>query len=225
MSDNLLPSLEVNRGAEDPDASVIWLHGLGASGHDFEPLVPILDLPAELSIRFIFPHAPPIPVTVNGGYVMPAWYDILSMDIDRKLDHHQLSASAALVAALIRREIERGIDSQRIVLAGFSQGGAVAYETALTFPLPLAGLLAMSTYFATADTVQPHPANVALPIHIMHGVSDPVVPETLGRRAVDQLRALGHSVEYSSYAMEHEVCVEQLKDIAAALKLWLKRGD
>lgn len=215
-----LPCLELET-ADTITASVIWLHGLGASGHDFEPIVPELRLPVGLGIRFVFPHAPSIPVTVNGGYIMPAWYDILEMNIERKVDSAQLLASAHRVRALIEREISRGIPSERIVLAGFSQGGAVAYQAALSCDRPLAGLLALSTYIASADSLRPHEANHALPIHIFHGTQDPVVPEVLGRKARDTLRAMGYQPEYSSYAMEHEVCVEEIADISVCLQQWL----
>ena len=139
----LLKCVEIEP-AGDATATVIWLHGLGASGHDFEPIVPELQLPAGLPVRFVFPHAPDIPVTVNGGMVMPAWYDILAMDIDRKVDEAGVLASADAVDALIEREIQRGIPAHRIVIAGFSQGGAVAYQAALRYPQKLAGLLTLS---------------------------------------------------------------------------------
>ena len=141
---SLLPAIE-QETRENPDASVIWLHGLGANGYDFVPIVPDLQLPPELGIRFIFPHAPSIPVTVNNGYVMPAWFDIMEMQIDRKIDTKQLLESAAAINRFIDREIERGIDSRRIVLIGFSQGGAVAYQLALSNSRPLGGLIAMSS--------------------------------------------------------------------------------
>lgn len=207
--------------AQTATASVIWLHGLGADGHDFEPIVPELNLPSEAAIRFIFPHAPSIPVTINGGYVMPAWYDILAMDIDRKVDVKQLEASAQAVTKLIDRELAKGIPSERIVLAGFSQGGAVAYQTALTYPKPLAGLLAMSTYFATVNTIQLHSANKQLPIAIFHGLQDPVVPESLGKKAQQNLQALGYTPEYFTYAMEHNVNAAEVKDLAGFIKKWL----
>lgn len=212
---SLLPCVERELHTENrsADAAVIWLHGLGANGHDFEPIVPELGLPDSLAVRFIFPHAPEIPVTINGGYVMPAWYDILEMDIDRKIDQTQILASAASIRALIARELERGVPSDRIVLAGFSQGGAVAYETALSFDQPLAGLLAMSTYFATADSVIWHNANKALPVMVMHGEQDPVVPVQLGERALGVLTRHGYRPEWKSYAMEHQVCYPQIADI------------
>ncbi|WP_298610767.1 dienelactone hydrolase family protein [uncultured Thiothrix sp.] len=206
-------------------ASVIWLHGLGADGHDFEPIVPELALPTSAAIRFIFPHAPVMPVTINGGYVMPAWYDILAMDIDRKVDVKQLEASAQAVAKLIDRELAKGIPSERIVLAGFSQGGAVAYQTALSYPKPLGGLLAMSTYFATAETIQLNSANQKLPIAIFHGLQDSVVPESLGKKAQQRLQALGYAPEYFTYAMEHSVNAAEVKDLAKFIQQWLLKAE
>tara|TARA_R110001583_G_scaffold112917_6_gene263186 strand:+ start:75432 stop:76100 length:669 start_codon:yes stop_codon:yes gene_type:complete len=216
-----LPSVEVEPTTE-ATASVIWLHGLGADGHDFEPIVPELHLPASLAIRFIFPHSPSIPVTINGGIVMPAWYDILDMSIERKVDLVHLTNSAEAVQALIDREIERGIDSNRIILAGFSQGGAVAYQAALTYKQPLAGLLAMSTYFATKDSIELADANKQIDINIMHGSLDPVVPPQLGDQAVQALKAEGFNPAYKQYKMQHSVCPEQIKDISEWLKGRLK---
>lgn len=218
MSD-LLRCVEIEPSAQ-ATASVIWLHGLGASGHDFEPIVPELQLPAGLAVRFIFPHAPQIPVTVNGGMVMPAWYDILAMDIDRKVDEAGVLASADAVDALIEREIARGIPSERIIIAGFSQGGAVAYQAALRHPQPLAGLLTLSTYMAMP--VPPSQANAALPVMICHGSMDPMVPEQLGQRAAATLTELGYSPQYKSYPMEHMVCLEQIRDIGQWLTERLK---
>lgn len=213
----MLEFIEIETGA-NPECAVIWLHGLGASGHDFEPIVPELKLPQELAVRFIFPHAPAIPVTINGGFVMPAWYDILEMDIERKVDTQQLLLSSTAVAQLIDREIERGINSQKIVLAGFSQGGAVAYQTALTYTKPLAGLLALSTYFMTADTIEPAPENQQLPIQIMHGTQDQIVPEQLGKKAEQVLLNKGYQTRYQHYPMEHQVCLEQIEDISSWLQ-------
>ncbi|WP_336174871.1 alpha/beta hydrolase [Alloalcanivorax xenomutans] len=181
-----LPCVEIEP-PQPAETSVIWLHGLGASGHDFEPVVPEL---ARKSTRFVFPHAPQIPVTVNGGMVMPAWYDIISLGGGGPIDEDGIRRSAARIDALIEREIERGIPAERIVVAGFSQGGAVAYEVALRHPARLAGLMALSTYFATADSIQCSDANQALPIFIAHGTFDP---------------------------MEHAVCLEEIQDIAAFL--------
>lgn len=215
---NYLPCVEVEP-SNTANAAVIWLHGLGADGHDFEPIVPELRLPAEAAIRFVFPHAPSMPVTINNGYIMPAWYDILDINIDRKVDEAQLLKSAAAVQALIDREIERGIDSRRIVVAGFSQGGAVGYQAALTYRKPLAGLLAMSTYFATQSSIEINPANQHLPIEIYHGTHDPVVPELLGQQSVQQLSMMGLTPNYHTFPMEHSVCLEQIHAISA----WLQK--
>lgn len=217
---SLLPCEIVETQATDIDACVIWLHGLGASGHDFVPVVPELQLPASMAVRFIFPHAPAIPVAINGGMVMPAWYDILTMaGAERRLDTAQLMASVDAVAALIADQREKGIASERIVLAGFSQGGAVAYQLALTYAEKLAGLMTMSTYFPTSETLVPSSANAALPIHVFHGSRDPMVPESMGLDSVAALKALGYAAEYKSYDMEHELCLAQIQDISQ----WLQR--
>jgi len=204
------------------DAAVIWLHGLGASGHDFVPVVPHLGLPDNHGVRFVFPHAPEIPVTINGGMVMPAWYDILAMSLEREIDLKQIASSAAAVRELIQRELDAGIPSERIVIAGFSQGGAVAYHTALSYPKPLAGLMALSTYFATAREVSLSEANRALPIAIFHGTRDPMVPETMGHTASQILKSMGFAPKYRSYSMQHEVCMEAIEDIGRSLKDWLQ---
>lgn len=213
----LLPAIELET-SPNPDSTVIWLHGLGADGNDFAPIVPELNLPADMSIRFIFPHAPTMPVTINGGFVMPAWYDILEMTIDREVDIAGLMASADEIKAFIEREIERGVASERIVIAGFSQGGAVAYQVALSYEKPLAGLLAMSSYFATADLIKYSEVNKTIPIRIQHGEFDPVVPEHLGRKATAQLIKNGYSAGYQNYPMEHSVCPQQIRDISEWLK-------
>ena len=200
--------------AQAPDACVIWLHGLGANGHDFEPIVPELGLPAGSAIRFIFPHAPQIPVTVNGGHRMPAWYDIMAMNIEREVDERQLRVSARAIQALIEQQIATGIDSRRIILAGFSQGGAVAYEAALSFDQPLGGLVAMSTYLATADSLTRHAANASLPILVLHGSRDGVVPELLGERACAQLKLWGYAPQFHNYNMEHSVCGAEIQEIS-----------
>ncbi|MDR2549162.1 MAG: dienelactone hydrolase family protein [Desulfobulbus sp.] len=217
---SLLPAIEVETN-NTPEAAVIWLHGLGADGYDFAPIVPELQLPPDMGIRFIFPHAPSMAVTVNNGYVMPAWFDILEMAIDRKVDVAQLLVSAAKINQFVERERQRGIDSRRIVLAGFSQGGAVAYQVSLSYPEPLGGLLAMSTYFATSDSIVPSEANRALPIEIHHGTYDPVVPIALGHRADEYLREQGHDVVFRSYPMDHAVCPEQIGHITEALRRFL----
>ncbi|MDN3556578.1 alpha/beta hydrolase [Halomonas maura] len=211
------------RGGKPADACVFILHGLGADGHDFEPLVPALSLPEAASVRFILPHAPRLAVTINGGMVMPAWYDIKEMSLDRRVDEAQLKASAARIQALVHEQIQHGIPAERIILAGFSQGGAVAYQAALTFPERLGGLLAMSTYLATADSLEPAPANRELPIEIHHGHLDPVVPEVLGRAACDRLSAMGYPVHYRQYPMAHAVCPQQVADIGPWLSERLAR--
>ncbi len=199
-------------------AAVIWLHGLGASGHDFSGLVPELGLPPSMAVRFILPHAPQIPVTINDGAVMPAWYDILAMTAERQIDEQQLLASAAAVTALIEREIERGIDSRRIILAGFSQGGAVAYQAALGYGRPLAGLMALSTYIGRAELIECHEANRSLPIQLFQGNRDPVVLESMARQALAHLQQWGYKPGYESYPMQHEVCLEEIKDISSWLQ-------
>ena len=222
MPSDLLATIELET-RPNPDAAVIWMHGLGADGHDFEPIVPELGLPDALQVRFIFPHAPSIPVTVNNGYVMPAWFDILEMDIDRKVDADQLLVSAGAINRFIDRELERGIASRRIILAGFSQGGAVAYQVCLSHLQPLGGLIAMSTYFATSGSIELSPANQELSIEIQHGLYDPVVPPSLGIRAAEFLKERGYTVAFRTYPMDHSVCPQQIGDISAALQRFLQR--
>ncbi|KPQ01559.1 alpha/beta hydrolase [Marinobacter sp. HL-58] len=205
----------------NPTAAVIWLHGLGASGHDFEPVVPELGLPEDAAVRFIFPHAPNMPVTINGGMTMPAWYDIKAMDIDRVVDTDQLMASSDAVARLVDREIERGVNSEKIIIAGFSQGGAVAYELGLSYPKRLGGILALSTYFATAKTVEVSDANRGIPISIYHGTYDPMVPESLGRLSVEKLKELGFDPTYRTFPMEHSVCLEEIQDIGRFIRKYV----
>lgn len=216
----LLPAYE-QETRPNPDAVVIWLHGLGADGHDFAPIVPELHLPEELGIRFIFPHAPSQPVTVNNGYVMPAWFDIIAMGLDREVDTEQLLVSAEAISRYIDREVERGIDSRRIILAGFSQGGAVAYQVCLSHHRPLGGLIAMSTYLATIDTINLNEANSGLPIEVQHGLNDQVVPTAFGIRAAEFLKDRGYAVQVRSYPMEHAVCSEQIGHISEALQRFL----
>ena len=216
-----LPCVEIEP-ALPADAAIVWLHGLGADGHDFEPIVPELRLPKDAAVRFVFPNAPAIPVTINGGMVMPAWFDIREMSIERSIDERQLLESAAAVSALIDREVERGVDSRRIVLAGFSQGGVVAYQVALSYPKPLAGLLALSAYFATARSVVPHPANRALPVQICHGSLDPLVPELLGHQAHQVLLAMGYAANYKTYPVGHGVSEEEVADIGRWLRVTLQ---
>ncbi|MBL3825511.1 MULTISPECIES: alpha/beta hydrolase [unclassified Marinobacter] len=212
-----LQYIEIETG-DNPTAAVIWLHGLGASGHDFEPVVPELGLPEDAAVRFIFPHAPNLPVTINGGMSMPAWYDIKAMDIDRVVDTEQLRASADAVAKLVEREKEKGVPADRIIIAGFSQGGAVAYELGLSYPERFGGILALSTYFATADTVQRSEANADVPISVYHGTFDPMVPESLGVRSVEALKEMGYEPSYQTFPMEHSVCLEEIQDIGRFIR-------
>lgn len=209
-----LPAVEIEP-KNTVTSSVIWLHGLGADGNDFAPLVPHLGLSEHT--RFIFPHAPSIPVTINGGITMPAWYDILEMSIARKVDTPQLEISATATHALIEREIERGVPADKIVVAGFSQGGAVAYQAALSFPQTLGGLLVLSSYFATRESVIRHDTQRQLPILIQHGTQDPVVPEALGQQAYQALQELGYPVQYQHYEMQHQVIPEQIQRIRSWL--------
>ena len=212
-------TVEHNPLSKPIDRAVIWLHGLGASGHDFEPVVPQLGLSSDMAVRFIFPHAPQIPVTINGGMVMPAWYDILEMSLDRKIDVTQIESSAQSIRNLIAREIERGVKPEHIVIAGFSQGGAVAYHVALAHPERLAGLMTLSTYLATNDILDYSTANKDIPILIEHGTQDPVVPVILGQQAQQVLADKGYNVDYNTYPMAHQVCMPQIQNIGQ----WLNK--
>ncbi|MCH8504636.1 MAG: alpha/beta hydrolase fold domain-containing protein [Ectothiorhodospiraceae bacterium] len=220
MSEELLDCVQVGAG-EHATASVIWLHGLGADGHDFEPIVPELRLPASLPVRFLFPHAPVRPVTLNNGMAMRAWYDIIALGGGARQDDAGIRESARQVEALIRREHARGIPSERIVLAGFSQGGAIALHTGLRHPERMACIMGMSTYLPLGDTVEAErsEANARTPILIAHGSMDPVVAMSMGERSRDQLQAMGYNVEWHDYPMVHQVCMEEIEDISA----WLQR--
>ena len=212
-----LPAVEIEPSLP-ARASVIWLHGLGADGHDFEAVVPALGLPSQLAIRFVLPHAPVMPVTVNGGFTMPAWYDIIRFGEEREFNRAQLEKSAAKVHKLIDREIGRGVPSNKILLAGFSQGGAVIYHAGLSYDKPLAGLMGLSTYFPTADTMTVNPAQAGIPVLICHGTQDQVVAMTMGRNSQRSLELLGLTPEFRSYAMAHAVCQEQIVDLAVFIK-------
>lgn len=215
-----MQAIEIEQGGT-PRHAVIWLHGLGADGSDFVPVVPALGLPADAGVRFIFPHAPEIPVTCNGGWVMPAWYDILSLTPgERRVDIDGLRASCATVRALIAREATRGIPAERVFLAGFSQGGAVAWTTALTHPERLGGVVALSTYLPSATLVadEASAANAGLPVFAAHGEHDDVVDPVLGRQARDFALAAGHPVAWHEYPMAHEVCLEEIADIGTWLR-------
>ena len=198
-----------------PSASVIWLHGLGADGHDFEPIVPDLHLPHGPDVRFIFPHAPIRPVTINAGYPMRAWYDIRSIDRSAPQDLEGIQASQDIVARLIQNEESRGIDPGNIVVAGFSQGGGIALNAALRYPKKLAGVIGLSTWVPRIEELETERdvANVSTPLFLAHGSMDPMVPETLGRDSADRLEALGYTVGWHSYPMLHGVCQEEIRDI------------
>ena len=217
---NQLPTIERETGP-DPVASIIILHGLGADGNDFVPFVDELDLRAVGGVRFIFPHAPTRPVTINGGYVMRAWYDIFGADLVRREDEAGLRASHAQVAALVERERARGIDSKRIVLAGFSQGCAMALMTGLREPQAIGGIVGMSGYLplAAAFEAERASANQHTPIFLAHGRFDPVVAFERGVATRDLLQQLGHPDEWHEYPMQHSVCAEEVAD----LNRWLLR--
>ena len=214
----LLPRLEIE-SAPHPTAAVIWLHGLGADGHDFAALVPELDLQACPPIRFVFPHAPSMAVTLNAGYVMPAWYDILGSDLVNRQDASGIARSAHAIAALIEVEAARGIPYQSIVLAGFSQGCAMALHTGLRFGQRLAGIMALSGYLPLADTLaaERHPANAGTPIFMAHGSQDPVVAPERAEASRQLLKQLGYPVQWHSYPMEHSVHPREVADISAFL--------
>lgn len=200
--------------APDPDACIIWLHGLGADGHDFEPIVPQLGLKREARLRFIFPHAPAMPVTINAGYVMPAWYDIRQTDLGIEHDEAGIAASASAIQRLIEQQQMHGIAASRIVLAGFSQGAAIALHVGLAQTEPLGGIISLSGYLLLPHKLEEHVCreSLATPLFMAHGIEDPVVPFGLGEAAHDRLRKLGMTVEWHSYPMQHQVCAKEITD-------------
>ncbi len=214
----MLDTHEIETGA-DPRTSLIVLHGLGADGFDFVPICEELDLSALGPVRYVFPHAPTRPITLNGGYVMRAWYDIYAPDLVRREDEPALRESQRQVAALIDRERQRGVAAERIVVAGFSQGCAMALMTALRYPERLAGAVGLSGYLPLAATTAAEraPANTDLPIFMAHGRQDPIVVPARGTASRDALRALGHEVEWHDYPMPHSVCAEEIEDLNAWL--------
>lgn len=221
-----LETIEVQTSAE-PVASVIWLHGLGADGHDFEPIVPELRLPEFLPVRFVFPHAPTRPVTINNGMVMRAWYDITGFELERREDDSGIRASAEQVNQLLNQERQRGMPADRIVLAGFSQGGAVALHAGLRFPETLAGILALSCYLPLADRLldEVSEANRETPVFMGHGTLDPVVPIQMGRMSYDFLDRSGFQVSWKDYPMPHAVCPEEIQDVGKWLQTRLVMLD
>ena len=220
----ILPHIALESG-EQPHHSIIWLHGLGADGHDFVSMVDELNLP--VAIRYIFPHAPQRPVTINGGYVMRAWYDIAHPNIDAHQDEEGIYDSQAAVEALIEQEMLRGIAPCNIFLAGFSQGGAIALHTALRRVDALGGVLALSTYLPLAESAAREPSAGArkTPIFMAHGRSDPVVPYRLGVASKDALRGFGYAVEWHEYAMQHSLCEAEVRDIEAWLSKRVMAGS
>jgi phospholipase/carboxylesterase len=220
MPSDLLPGIEIET-ASPPTVSVIWLHGLGADGNDFVPIVPELKLPVALAVRFVFPHAPVRKVTINNGIAMRAWYDIAAADLNSRADIAGVRQSQAQVEALIAREKARGIGASRIVLAGFSQGGVIALHTALRHQERLAGVIALSTYLVQADRLpgEAAAANRDLPIFMAHGTADPVVRFEWGDASRSALVTNGYRVEWHTYRMEHSVCVEEIE----AIGKWIVR--
>ncbi len=217
MSD-LLPHITLLSG-RDPQYSIIWLHGLGASGDDFVPIVDEIHLPQ--AVRYIFPHAPKRPVSINGGFIMPAWYDIRSADIGGTQDEIGIRASQHEVEKLIEQEIQRGIAADHIFLAGFSQGGAIVLYSGLRYKHKLGGILALSTYLPLSHSLAQEATEDALStaIFMAHGRSDPIVPYALGKASAEELQRLGCQLEWHEYPMQHTVCMEEID----AITLWLKQ--
>ncbi len=212
-----LESIELETNP-NPTAAVIWMHGLGADGNDFVPIVNEIDLSGAPGIRFIFPHAPTRPVTINNGHVMRAWYDIAFGDLEgktRKADEKGVRESQAQIGQLIARENSRGIAASKIVLAGFSQGGAIALHTGLRYPETLAGVMALSTYLPLAESFaqEATPANAKTPVFMAHGTHDPVVPYAMGNSSREQLQQGGYALVWHEYPMQHSVCLEEVADI------------
>jgi phospholipase/carboxylesterase len=214
-----LPQTVEVESEASPQGSVIWLHGLGADGHDFEPIVPELGLAGQLSLRFVFPHAPMRPVTINGGMTMRAWYDVLTLERGGPQDEAGIRESGRLLEMLLEREHERGIPYEKIVLAGFSQGGAIALHTGLRYSQRLAGLMALSTWLPLADYFDEEVVRNAdaqsleLPIFMAHGSFDPMLPIALGQHSHETLDKAGYKVEWHDYPMAHAVCAEEIADV------------
>ncbi len=204
-------------------AAVVWLHGLGDSGHGFSPIVPELKLPADHGIRFLFPHAPERPVTINNGYVMRAWYDIKTMDLQSRADEQGVRESAEAVKALLDELIASGIPSERIVLAGFSQGGVIALHMLPRLPYKIAGVMALSTYMCVPDKLKDEMTtlNKSTPVLVAHGTNDPVVPFSAGQQAFNTLKYAGFNVQWLDYRMDHSVCAQEVADLSRFLQLRL----
>lgn len=217
MSTSTLNYKKLNpKNTKTPDACVIWLHGLGASADDFLDVVPQLTLPHDIAVRYIFPQAPSMPVTINMGISMPAWYDLYGLGLDSKQDEPGIRSAEELLAPLIEEQVEDGIPSEKIILAGFSQGGALALHTALRFPKKLAGVMALSSYLPIADFLEEEKssANYGLPIFVAHGEQDAVLPVVAAEMTIKYLRELDYPVVEKFYPMAHELCLEEINDIS-----------
>jgi phospholipase/carboxylesterase len=216
----LLEHIQIETGP-NPTAAIIWMHGLGADGNDFVPLVQELEYTGLPAIRFVFPHAETMPVTINNGYVMRAWYDITGAELTRREDENGLRASQQKIEALIAREKERGIPASKIILAGFSQGCAMTLQTGLRHPEKLAGMLCLSGYLPLADKVASErtPESLQVPIFMAHGRQDPVVPFIRAEQSRDVLKGLGYKIEWHEYMMQHSLCIDEVRDVNA----WLRK--
>jgi len=223
LNKNKIIETEING---TPSATVIWLHGLGADGSDFEPIVPQLEIPKILGLRFIFPHAPLRSITINGGMTMRGWYDVMSLNRDGAQDEEGIRQSTLILESLIERERKRGIESNRIIIAGFSQGGAIAIHTALRYPKKLGGLLALSTYLPLESSLKNEVVENErsqprdLPIFLAHGQYDPVIPFDAGKKSGLILEEMGFPVSWNEYPMDHSVCQSEIKDIG----LWISKN-
>ena len=216
---NQLPFVDVPASGE-VKAAEVWLHGLGDSGHGFSPIVPELRLPAGHGIRFLFPHAPERPVTINNGFVMRAWYDLKTMDLQNRADEEGVRESAAAVQQLLDKLISEGISSERIILAGFSQGGVIALHLLPRLPYKLAGVMALSTYMCAPDKLKDEANNInkATPVLLAHGTQDPVVPLFAGQQAYHVLKNAGFNTSWHEYRMPHSVCAQEVADISSFIQ-------
>jgi len=201
----------IKKTAENPNAAVIWMHGLGADGYDFADIAPELGLPQDVAIRFIFPHAPIMPVSINNGYKMRAWFDIVHTDLEQEPDIEGIEKNSKLVAELIDAEIEKGISSERILLIGFSQGGVMALHTATRYGKKLAGAASLSAFFPTAQTMPLNAVNSKIPVFFGHGNFDNILPAALSQKSFEFLKSNGNPVERHTYNMQHSVCLEELQ--------------
>ena len=219
----LIQHIELVTG-ENPKGSIIWLHGLGADCWDFVSIVKELGLPDDLPLRFIFPQAPSRPIAINNGQVMPGWYDISMAELQRKPDEAGVRQSQAMIEQLIAREIERGIAADKIILAGFSQGGAIALQTGLRYAKELGGIMALSTYLALEDSfaTEATPANANIPILMAHGTQDPLIPLELAKTSRAKMQTRGYKIEWHEYPMPHSVCMEEVEDIGTWIQARFK---